>query len=1650
MKTFFISSTFKDMQAERDMLHQIIFPELSRKLRPYGEDIQELDLRWGVDTSQMSEEESGYHVVESCVDAIDRCKPYMIVLIGERYGWIPDSSVIQGIHDERIENLYMDGISITQMEILYGALEQEDLQRCIFCFRKENFSEQIPEEHRKAYAAESVLHAQKLSMLKEKIRSAPGAIIMEYEPVWDPVNHTVSGLENFSDRLSACLWEMLQKNIVQRKSTCYEEQIWKDAQLTMDRYMSTYIPRNSMSEIAYLYGRKALWFYGEPGAGKSAYMASLGKHAQGLGYHVFLYFCGNANCASPDTFIDTLFWWLCQEYGLDDVGTLKYKFEKVEKIKKILETERKCDRLILIDGIDQIQERQQKFFLYELTRFVKAQIQNETEKYYFPFVISSTYAFLKKWHSKEPMASAFKDEIYGMHLIGDVRLGEIKELSQSHARRRGKRLDHSVLAAIKKKEKSVNPFYLSLVLQLLFMMDQSAFDEAEKIAPGMEGLSRYMVQKIEQMPDDPKELALYMFRGASDSIQQLFSNMEKSESFMDFMYVLKLLAVSEEGLTLHELENIIRKKGSILLPMVVERFFSFLYDSFTESSTGHWNFSHRLLRESILEITTQEEAWDMSSAIGMEFLDEQMPQEAFYYVLQSGNHEGLNRCMEDYLTSGKVGKDRYKYDFYRLMANISSSALVPELEKTDSACPIHAENFAVFLTQMIQADVDSAMKYYEELHSMLLLLEENKEVSVKMIWQLKMCRLQLCQLAGRCQEVKDCWHQAVKLFPPTRRTLDVILSDKRYRELWGEIPEYISGMTHHPDPEITVRPEDAQIVIQLLSLWERLEREEPECGAELQDLLHRFVDNFEEQSRFPKYRTFYAQRVILADWYACKKKYKSALSIVDEVLPWYQVQESINPDIEIREQYAALLHVRALCYKPKYAVAYIREEQKLWKKLQNISPQKYFLYREAYDYGFEHSKLSQQMKSDYDMGLPRELQVAERRTIETFQEILDMDCGRGKDETEIRQATLEHDVSMRESRVSRRLKQDIWNWRDDRNGGYLGIVVATFCAQMEEDLQKLEEETTEIYRINGDAEGLWYQLWDRDRAVRYYDMHQEKEKAFRWCQMVLDLEAQLQEILPEQGIWDRILTSLDVAECYQRYDAVDKAVPLAERVLSLLKNLPQEKQRTRDCYVRSYLLLIKGLDPQEIDKAQLYLKLGLEYWKQSEDKFYFDPSKAETKAALDELAALGIKIKNLPDEPEEGKITDQDFWKSDLFQSVGELLLQSNRREEAVEYLQEANACVSTKQNLSEHGYEESYFQKLFRFLTGEELLGRLTKDKAILERTLVSYRYILKKAAVDERLESRPLLQQQMLKLEQFYGEAFPGEPLPEDLQYILTIADKKQEEKIQKMKKETKEDVIAFLKRYEENISDWRSKGDIKFAIYQERSAARVLMNRWEEDKVEIPLDDCWSHYCSLREERDQLTFLNNDTERYWREITDFGIFLCRRFFDLNEDIRWLRQIISEAETYCKYLLKRKAERRADLYDLNSRIRFFSETELEVYRRIYRDFPMSDEEWIYEYQRVWNVIIDNYGYADQDDALESMDFISELREAGFQHLEILDELEAQVSDSLDRRSDKLKFYEILAKRNLGEDASSELLEMSIQKMKDADPNRKTIAMIG
>ncbi len=47
MKSMFVSSTFKDMQAERDILTHNVIPELNVYAKQFGENIKFVDLRWG-------------------------------------------------------------------------------------------------------------------------------------------------------------------------------------------------------------------------------------------------------------------------------------------------------------------------------------------------------------------------------------------------------------------------------------------------------------------------------------------------------------------------------------------------------------------------------------------------------------------------------------------------------------------------------------------------------------------------------------------------------------------------------------------------------------------------------------------------------------------------------------------------------------------------------------------------------------------------------------------------------------------------------------------------------------------------------------------------------------------------------------------------------------------------------------------------------------------------------------------------------------------------------------------------------------------------------------------------------------------------------------------------------------------------------------------------------------------------------------------------------------------------------------------------------------------------------------------------------------------------------------------------------------------
>jgi len=86
----FISSTFGDLKAERNALQADVFPILSALCMEYGCRFQAIDLRWGV-TEEASHEQQTINI---CLNEIKRCqkitpRPNFIVLLGERYGWLP-------------------------------------------------------------------------------------------------------------------------------------------------------------------------------------------------------------------------------------------------------------------------------------------------------------------------------------------------------------------------------------------------------------------------------------------------------------------------------------------------------------------------------------------------------------------------------------------------------------------------------------------------------------------------------------------------------------------------------------------------------------------------------------------------------------------------------------------------------------------------------------------------------------------------------------------------------------------------------------------------------------------------------------------------------------------------------------------------------------------------------------------------------------------------------------------------------------------------------------------------------------------------------------------------------------------------------------------------------------------------------------------------------------------------------------------------------------------------------------------------------------------------------------------------------------------------------------------------------------------------
>jgi tetratricopeptide (TPR) repeat protein len=214
-RSVFVSSTFLDFQVERDYLRKVVFPEVSERLKTLRHHLVPIDLRWGVDTpsgghsngtpgaSSSFEEESELRVLGVCFDEVMRSRPFMIVLLGDRYGWVPSPEATRKAvgREFRVDSV---GKSVTALEIEIGILADPDQCRRVWFY----FREQQPYGDPPGSTAAGALEA-----LKARIRRQFPGRVKAYRATSHPDGQGQGQLEEFGRMVAENLWRDLEEEL---------------------------------------------------------------------------------------------------------------------------------------------------------------------------------------------------------------------------------------------------------------------------------------------------------------------------------------------------------------------------------------------------------------------------------------------------------------------------------------------------------------------------------------------------------------------------------------------------------------------------------------------------------------------------------------------------------------------------------------------------------------------------------------------------------------------------------------------------------------------------------------------------------------------------------------------------------------------------------------------------------------------------------------------------------------------------------------------------------------------------------------------------------------------------------------------------------------------------------------------------------------------------------------------------------------------------------------------------------------------------------------------------------------------------------------------------------------------------------------------
>nr|XP_010947996.1 telomerase protein component 1 isoform X1 [Camelus bactrianus] len=306
----FISSTFRDMHGERDLLLRSLLPALQARVAPYCISLHAIDLRWGV----TEEETRRNRQLEVCLGEVENSQLFVGIL-GSRYGYVPPSYSLPDHPHFRWAQQYPSGRSVTEMEVMQflnrGLRLQPSAQPLIY-FRDSSFLSSVPDAWKSDFTSESEEAALRISELKSYLSRQKGITCRRYPCEWGGVaagRPYVVGLEEFGQLVLQDVWSMIQKLYLQPGAQPEQPASIPDDDVVQATFQQLQTPpsparprllRDTVQQLMQHQGGLSL-VTGQSGQGKTAFLASLVSALQApdgatVATLVFFHFSG----ARPD------------------------------------------------------------------------------------------------------------------------------------------------------------------------------------------------------------------------------------------------------------------------------------------------------------------------------------------------------------------------------------------------------------------------------------------------------------------------------------------------------------------------------------------------------------------------------------------------------------------------------------------------------------------------------------------------------------------------------------------------------------------------------------------------------------------------------------------------------------------------------------------------------------------------------------------------------------------------------------------------------------------------------------------------------------------------------------------------------------------------------------------------------------------------------------------------------------------------------------------------------------------------------------------------------------------------------------------------------------------------------------------------------